>query len=239
MTSIQPTYPTGTYVFDVSEGQSLYPDGFHFNWDDELDAVDGIHVFRGYSFRKTIDPRWLMDFPEVEKLPFNAEIVEGVDNEVMVGFPACDYDHYKNVDCFPNDKISSKCKKDMDYKANEFDDKSTALRKRHVVFRIQPRCDVKHPKISVREIYLNRELGKELELETKIFPVKSKHKDMKMKNVAWYVQWTFVVKDGDEKPRKTGKPDPTPKISDAAAMVAAQMNVYDSDDEDLPDYQAS
>ena len=49
-------------------------------------------------------------------------------------------------------------------------------------------------------------------------------------------QWNFVVMDGDsEKPRKIGKPDPTPKLSKAAAMVASQLNAYDDSDEELPD----
>jgi hypothetical protein len=40
MTAIEPTYPKGTYHFDVEEGCDVYPDGFHFSWDDELLSVD-------------------------------------------------------------------------------------------------------------------------------------------------------------------------------------------------------
>ncbi|KAG7339235.1 hypothetical protein IV203_002117 [Nitzschia inconspicua] len=94
MTTIQPHYPKGSHHFDVVEGEELYPDGFHFSFDDELVAIDGKHVFRGFSFRKEVDPRWVIDFPEIEKMPFKAEIVEGVDNEIMVGFPAMDYNHW-------------------------------------------------------------------------------------------------------------------------------------------------
>jgi hypothetical protein len=115
------------------------------------------------------------------------------------------------------------------------------MKKRHVVFKILTRADVKHPKGSVREIYTNADMQKDRELETKVFAIKSKHLQMmKKKTVSWYVQWSFVVMDGDnEKSRKIGKPDPTPKLSKAAQMVAAQMNAYDDSDEEFPDATVS
>ncbi|KAG7350444.1 hypothetical protein IV203_009804 [Nitzschia inconspicua] len=173
-------------------------------------------------------------------MPFKAEIVEGVDNEIMVAFPAMDYNHYMNVDCFPDQFVSPKAKQQMDYCANNFNDKGKDLRLRYVVFKILPRADLKHPKVSVRGIFVNTELGKELELETKVFALKSKHSQMKKKLISWYVQWTFVVKDGEkERPRKIGKPKNISKMSMAARMMAEQMSAYDSDDSIIPDAKAS
>jgi hypothetical protein len=64
--------------------------------------------------RKMIDPRWIIDYPEVEKMPFHTEIVEGVDDKVLVGFPAMDYNHFMNVDNFPDLYVSQKSKKQIE-----------------------------------------------------------------------------------------------------------------------------
>jgi hypothetical protein len=144
-----------------------------------------------------------------------------------------DYDHFHNVESFPKKFVPVAVSKKMDEARNKFAkiDKASDARKLFTALKIHPRTGIKDVLLSVKEIYRNDDFNNLTSLQLQYFPVKTKHQQLPVKIITWYVQWNVVVKDGNyDELRKRGKPTVGPKLSDAAALMLEQMSVYEDDD---------
>jgi hypothetical protein len=156
---------------------------------------------------------------------------------ILIGFPGMDYDHFHNIESFPEMNVSENVLKKMDESRNRFAKSSKEEKKRWTALKIHPRSGIREVILSVKEIYRNEDFNNDTTLELQYFPVAAKHKLLPQKTVTWYAQWDVVVKDGMAKDeRKRGKPTVQPKLSKAASLMVQHMNVYDDDDNNvMPD----
>jgi hypothetical protein len=75
------------------------------------------------------------------------------DDSIMVGIPGMDYDHYKHIDCFPEDHLSESVEKDMDKAHNAFHKLSEQGRKHWILLQFPPLPGMNGIWLSCKEIY--------------------------------------------------------------------------------------
>ena len=223
------------YLYDVVPDVVSYPDGFQFYWNDEIEAVDGAHVFSGYDFRKAVDPRWVLDHQTADNGEENHPVFvsqllrDAGDDILLTSYPEYDYDHYKNTENFPIEKVDVKTLATMNEEANKYADLfKKGKGRRRTAFRFRSRPEVRSPKLSVREIYKNPKFDDDTTLELKYYPIANGHEKIPVPVVVWYAQWTVVVHDGDivGQERKRGKVETKQELTAAGKQAQEGLGIY-------------
>ncbi|KAG7345413.1 hypothetical protein IV203_032944 [Nitzschia inconspicua] len=220
----------------IVEGKTFYKENITVTWDDEIPSLKGDgEQYSGLTIQMNVDPRWAWDRPKENLL--EASIYRT--DTILIGFMGWFYDQVHNNQVFS--KASDKCKKQLDEAGNNFLDQPVEKQKRWIALKVSPRSNVRIPRLSIREIHINPlDLKDETSIPLQYYPNKTSHAHLPRKQVSWYAQWTVVVNDAaDENPNKVkrmrGKKDREPLVSAAAQQAAQYSNIYDDDDDAMPD----
>ncbi|KAG7356966.1 hypothetical protein IV203_001654 [Nitzschia inconspicua] len=220
----------------IVEGKTFYKENITVTWDDEIPSLKGDgEQYSGLTIQMNVDPRWAWDRPKENLL--EASIYRT--DTILIGFMGWFYDQVHNNQVFS--KASDKCKKQLDEAGNNFLDQPVEKQKRWIALKVSPRSNVRIPRLSIREIHINPlDLKDETSIPIQYYPNKTSHAHLPRKQVSWYAQWTVVVNDAaDENPNKVkrmrGKKDREPLVSAAAQQAAQYSNIYDDDDDAMPD----
>ncbi|KAG7371041.1 hypothetical protein IV203_019611 [Nitzschia inconspicua] len=202
----------------VSIGGHLDSAGFQIWWDSEIKALDGKTVKDGFNIQLQVDPRWVFDDDRQEY--FFATIASF--DTVLVGVPACSYDHIYNMENFPG--VSGCVSKEMDEHRNAVAKKMEDWHKTPVMWyslKFPPRPGMTGVRLSVREIYKNDDFTDETSLELIYFPTPSSH-TICGNFASWWATWNVVCNDIGQKDsnRKRGTPAYEKKKSKAAQQAA-------------------
>ncbi|KAG7342238.1 hypothetical protein IV203_007330 [Nitzschia inconspicua] len=192
--------------------------GFQIWWDTEIKALDGKTIKDGFNIQLQVDPRWVFDDDKQEY--FFATIASF--DTVLVGVPACSYDHIYNMENFPG--VSRCVSKEMDEHRNAVAKEMEDWHKTPVMWyslKFPPRPGMTGVRLSVREIHKNDDFTDETSLELIYFATSSSH-PICGNFASWWATWNVVCNDIGQKDsdRKRGTPAYEKKKSKAAQQAA-------------------